>query len=354
MQCDETQDCLLIDWFSFRCESMDLEQMKTYLGLRDADWQPGAGFYGFSCRSWSGGISIHYGSDSCTGVLVEMSGSGCRTYETFILGKCPELSAKEIWHSLFMDVLSDDSFVVTRLDVAFDDRSGVLPMDRLIYDFRHENFVTRFKTGRGSRSCKIEMSPHDQDATIYFGSPQSEIRFRIYDKSAERGLDASVHWIRFEIQLRRDNATQFIFQLVQSDYDISGLFVSVVTNYIRFVTPSKTDTNKRRWNMRKYWAEFVGDAVPASLWVPKTIEYNKSNCERYVYYMAGNSVAALIELDGAENFLKNLDEQRSKHVSQKIAHMVAQEKAKQRVGQFVGSLIAEENGDAILDAIHGT
>lgn len=350
----QMQDCFLIDWFSFRCESMTYRQMQQYLGLLDADWQLGSGFYGFGNRYWCGGISIHYGSESCTGVLVEMSGAGCRTYETQVLRRCPDLTAPDIWREFFTDVLSNDSFVVTRLDVAFDDHSGVLPMERLIYDFRHENFCTKFKSGRGSRSCKIEMSPKDQEATIYFGSPQSETRFRIYDKSAERGYDASVHWVRFEIQLRRDNAFRFIQLLVDSDYDLPGLFVSIVQNYLRFVTPCKTDSNKRRWKSRRYWSAFVGDAAPVSLWVPQTVEYNKKKCEDYVFGMAGNSVHALIELDGLEQFACNLEQKRSKNVSQKIRDMIETEKRLRNAGNFVGSLVAEENGDAILDEINGT
>lgn len=336
----QSDNCYLIDWLSFRCESMDFGSMVQYLGLEMLDWQPVRGFYGYRFRRWCNGISIHYGNDEVEGVLVEMSGQGCRAFETFRLeryedGVCVNHAD---WGFIFVDILHDPDFVVTRLDVAFDDHSGVLPMKRLIHDFRHENFVSRFKSGRGSRSCKIEMSPRDEDATIYFGSPQSEIRFRIYDKSAERGFDSSVHWIRFEIQLRREMAYRFIELFVNAKYNMGEVFAPIVTNYIRFVTPSKTDSNKRRWETARYWSRFVGNALPVSLWVRKDIEYNKAACESYVYGMAGNSVQALIELDGLDKFAEQLERRRSKKVSPRIRQMIANEKALQ-------------NGDGILNAI---
>lgn len=339
------ENCYLIDWLSFRCESMTFRQMQEYLGLLDADWQIGPGFYHYKLRYWCGGISIHYGSEECTGVLVEMSGSGCRTYETAILRRCSELTAVDIWREMFTDILSNDNFVVTRLDVAFDDHTGVFPMQRMIYDFRRENFCTKFKAGRGSRSCKLEMSPHDTAATIYFGSPQSEIRFRIYDKSAERGYSENVHWIRFEIQMRRDNAFSFIRHLVDSGFDLPTNFIAVVQNYLRFVVPDKNDSNKRRWKMRRYWADFVGDVAPKSLWKPKTTEYNKKKCEDYVFGMAGNSVHALIELDGLEDFAAHLEQRRSKHVSQKIRDMIDAEKRLKNVGNFVDSLTGDDENE---------
>lgn len=339
----QSDNIFLIDWLSFRCESMDYDTMIRYLGLEGLNWEITHGFYGFQSRRWCSGISIHYGHSELEGVLVEMSGQGCRTFETFRQeryenGVCVNHAD---WGFIFDDILHDDDFSVTRLDIAFDDHEGLLPMKRLITDFRHENFVTRFKSGRNSKSCKLEMSPHDSAATIYFGSPQSEIRFRIYDKSAERGFDESVHWIRFEMQMRREIAYEFIKRFVESGYKMGDLFAAIVSNYLRFVTPSKTDSNKRRWNTARYWQKLVGDVLPVSLWVRKDLEYNKAACESYVYGMAGNSVKALIELDGIEKFVDNLEKRRSKKVSPRIRQMIHTEK-----------MLAAENADAILEALN--
>lgn len=329
-------NCYLVDWLSFRCESMDENEMIDYLGLGSGQWDHRPGFYGYRCRIWFNGISIHYANEDLEGVLVEMSGQGCRTFETFA-----ELAFDDSgtscnaadWGLIFSDILHDDDFVVTRLDLAFDDHTGLIPMKRLIHDFRHENFVSRFK----SKSCKIEMSPNDEDATLYFGSRQSELLFRIYDKAAERGYTGK-HWVRFEMQLRRDLAYNMIDKIVKAEYAVGSVFAGVVENYLRIVKPSKDDSNKRRWDTAPYWKKLVGEALPLSLWVKKDIEYNKFACERYVYGMAGNSVRALIELEGLERFAELLEKRRSKKVNPKIRAMVATE-------------LALKNGDAILDEI---
>lgn len=329
-------NCYLIDWLSFRCESMSDNEMIDYLGLSHVEWESRDGFYRFRYRLFFGGISIHWGHPELPGVLVEMSGQGCRTFETFAQenfsadGCCCNAAD---WGLIFSDILHDDDFVVTRLDLAFDDHNGLIPMKRLIHDFRHENFVSRFK----SKSCKLEMSPNDEDATVYFGSRQSELLFRIYDKAAERGY-TDQHWVRFEIQLRRDMAYNMIDKIVKAEYAVGSVFAGVVENYLRIVKPSKDDSNKRRWDTAPYWRKLVGEALRLSLWQRKDIEYNKSACERYVYGMAGNSVRALIELEGLERFAELLEKRRSKKVNPKIRAMVATE-------------LALKNGDAILDEI---
>lgn len=321
--------------------------MIHYLGLDDCDFQDGNGFYGYFKRKWFSGISIHYDNPTVPGVLVEMSGTGCRAFETFAVQNFNDF-VHSSWGEIFGDIISNDNFVITRLDVAFDDRSGWLDLKRLIHDFRHENFVTRFKTGKDkngkqSRSCLIEMASGDKAPTLYFGSAQSEIRFRIYDKSAERGYDEDVHWVRLEMVLRRDMALSFLQELTKQEYDFGGLFSAVLLNYLRFVVPPKhgNETRKRRWAMARYWEQLTGDVLPKSLWRAKDLEYNKERCENYVYRQAGNSIAALIQLDGLEKFAENLTERKSRKVPERIRQMIAEE-------------TASKNGDAILDAIHGT
>lgn len=327
-------DCFLIDWLSFRCVSMDWYGIAEYLGLSDCNWEDGNGFYGYRFRKWCSGISIHYGNDSVEGVLVEMSGTGCRAFETFateemFLPDGQKLRVPTVdWLEIFHDILTDDDFVITRLDIAFDDREGSIPMKRLFRDIGCENFVSRFKVPEG---VTREDHPGEVGQTIYLGSPKSEIRFRIYDKAFERGYTDGSHWIRFECMLRRERALNFLQQLVDSNYDIGNLFASVVENYFRVVTPpkDKTDTNKRRWATAPYWQRLIGDVLPVSLWSKKDLEYNKYYCESYVYGQAGNSVAALIELDGLEKFYSNLQKRKSKKIPKRISNMISTEKALQ-------------------------
>ena len=56
------------------------------------------------------------------GVAVEMSGQGCRTFETL---STLETDAMKKWRKLF-DFIRSFGLKITRLDVAYDDHSGIL------------------------------------------------------------------------------------------------------------------------------------------------------------------------------------------------------------------------------------
>lgn len=330
-------NCFLIDWLSFRCDYMSYKEMIDYLGLNSVELSHSTGFYGYRSREWFSGISVHYDNPDVDGVLVEISGTGCRALETF--SKKVEITeGGEVffaWKPIFDEILTNPGFHVTRLDIAFDDKTGCIPLDRLYNDIMAGNFVSRFKFS----SIELVAHPGNIGQTIYLGSAKSEVRCRIYDKAFERGFtsdsgnssissaasvdaDAPQHWVRFEMQLRRERALSFIGQLVEMDYDISTLFSGVVNNYFRVVVPDPADTNKRRWAVAEYWSNLIDNFMKISLWVNKNLEYNKKACEKYVYRMAGNSIYALICLEGLSNFFKLLKKNKSKRMPERIQRMI--------------------------------
>lgn len=345
-------NCFLVDWLSFRCESMTEREMMDYLGLSFCEWVCSNGFYGYRKRFWCSGMHIHYDNPDVPGILVEMSGTGCRAFETFSenlrVSDSGEVCAD--WISIFTDILHRNDFIITRLDIAFDDKTGCIPLSRFCSDVMAGNFVSKFKSDTGIR---LEAHPGNIGQTVYLGSPSSELRFRVYDKAFERGFTSvavnqgnsisstvnvssalqqenASHWVRFEMQARRDRAFYFLQELEKAEYDIGNVFARVIANYFRIVKPSE-DTNKRRWETADYWAALIGDVLPLSVWHSKDLEYNKSACERYVYKMAGNSVYALIELEGLEEFKKILIKNKSMKMPQRIQNMIATEKALQKM-----------------------
>ena len=79
-------NCILVDWFSASTQIYDPAGLIEYLGLDEKSFMHIHGFYGYADRLYFGGISIHYnqtGNDSeKPSVLLEMSGKGCRQFET--------------------------------------------------------------------------------------------------------------------------------------------------------------------------------------------------------------------------------------------------------------------------------
>ena len=142
---------------------------------------------------------------------------------------------------------------ITRLDVAFDDHSGLLNIRQIVEDTQSGMYI--------SKSDYWETVLSSKGSTVQIGSPQSKVLIRIYDKAAERGYTPDVHWVRVEIQLRDDRAVQF----TKIPLSIGQAFAGVLLNYLRYIEPSE-DVNKWRWPMTAYWSALVEDAERISIY----------------------------------------------------------------------------------------
>ena len=297
MEGNLTENLILRDWFTFTSKHHDPKQIVEALGLSGCAWTAIKGWYGYKCRLYFGGISIHYDGSEDMGVCCEMSGQGCRNFEEY-----STLPGK--WEGLIDFVLSN-GLHITRLDVAFDDHTGVLDIERLENDTRKHLFVSKFRKSRIEYSMGGEDDP--VGISLYYGSSTSDTLLRIYDKAVERGYTDGRHWVRVELQLRDERAAAFM----NLDIPLGEAFAGVLLNYLRFVEPNDSDSNKRRWSMAEYWAAFLGDASKISLYTAPGTEYNVAKCKHYVVDMAGNAVAAMIDVCGSLDDFFTLIENRS-------------------------------------------
>lgn len=285
------ENVFLVDWLTFVVRGSSLDNVKSLLGLWDSSmggschWEELGGCNGYPQSIWFNGIRLLYGASDEMGICVQMSGSGCRAYETF---------GAQDWNKLF-SFLVDPAFSelvhITRLDLAFDDHSGLLDIDRLRADTDAGYYTAKF------RWWKCEYG--SEGTTLYYGSPQSKIRLRIYDKAAERDLDGE-HWIRVELQLRDGNADSAVKYLV-AGIPMDTVFSGVLRNYILFREPDYFDSNKSRWPIADYWLAFLDGACPLTLWVKPGCEYNLSNLQRFVVDQAGNAISCFVRIYGWEN-----------------------------------------------------
>lgn len=234
------------------------------------------------------------------GICVEMSGQGCRQFET---SSCISFS------QLFEKVIaSAEQFHVTRLDVAYDDidktenGKGLLDIFKICKFAYTGRYISKFS--KSHPEVDVDTDQHGNCVrahSCYFGSPKSELRIRFYDKAQERGgLD--YHWVRCELQLRRERAFAFL-SLKESWGD---RFFGVLNNYLRFIVPSKTDTNRRRAPSPAWWDNFLQSLDKISLYTPKGVDYNLTKLERYVFNQAGNSIETYIQCVGFMKFREML------------------------------------------------
>lgn len=295
---------LIFDWVSFTTRKHSLYQLIELLNLKDVPWETVRGSHGFMWRQYFNGISVHFNekrfdsnyfnmlpeekeeSKKDDFIWLEMSGQGCRAFETYGSGN----------YELLFNLARDDpkNIHITRLDVAFDDTTDVFDINTVCDATRQEHFV--------SRSKKYQAIYSNGGNSVLFGSRQSNVLIRIYDKAKERGYtDPDLHWIRCELQLKDVNALGFVEKLEHND--LRDVYLGVIVNYLSFRVPTG-DSNKRRWPVAEWWERFVGDAIRMSVWSKPGVEWNLSACERYVMTQPIGSIKTLITIFGHEGFLE--------------------------------------------------
>jgi phage replication initiation protein len=222
------------------------------------------GINGYKRQLRRGHISILYdGHDSDMGVHVIMSGQGCREFENEY-GKG--------WSEYFRTVFEKDGHF-TRLDLAIDDFEGYFTVDQIAWRLDRALCSSRFKSYRYLKKGNISDGA-PRGMTVYFGSAQSDIQIRIYDKQKEReeaGKEVTVdQWVRTEVQLSDERANMAAGQVVwesasNNNSNVGVIVCGVLKNYIKFFAKKEPDTNKSRWKTWKPWDDFVGDVAKLKL-----------------------------------------------------------------------------------------
>lgn len=292
----ENKNNILFDWLSFTSHVDSVHSVIQLLGLGDCNipWETTYGIHGYRDRFHFDGININFnGFREDMGIFVEMSGQGCRRFEE---------SSNIDFIKLFNLISDTDSYNITRLDIAYDDYEKILNLNKIIKDLHKFNFVSKFQ----EKSIRIEEHAGHSGQTVYLGSNKSAVMFRIYDKKFERNRDDLEHWVRFEIQLRQERASAFVHQLLKNEFTIGQGFFGVVNNYIRFVSPSFTDSNKRRWELRPYWSKFLQYIDSIQLYTSHNTEYNLMRCENYVHKQCSNSIECLVNAKGIDKFFLDM------------------------------------------------
>ncbi len=239
----------LFDWISFTIKkniSLDII-ISDFLKMSSEDFiELDKGNYGYKRQVANGNVRIYFEGKEDMGIHIQLSGQGCRQVEDSINGD---------WLTLFKKIF-DVEGTFTRLDLAVDDFIGVLDITKIQKKTERKEYISRFTNWEIRTSCKNDSNKYGK--SVYFGSAQSDIRLRFYDKATEQEIE-NLHWVRTELQMRNERANNAI-QIYLSGKTIGEIVTGVLKNYIRFVDPSSTDKNKWRWNTSKFWSEFIAGA----------------------------------------------------------------------------------------------
>lgn len=310
--------------------------------------------WGYPCTAEFGHVRIYYNPDEFSkyprfekankGCCVNLSGQACRELETH--SKFPS------WPKLFsIMTLLDGKF--TRLDLAYDDRTGVINLPRLAIDVAERNFIGHAK--KSERLYSDDIDEDIQGLTVYVGSRKSDLFIRVYDKAAERGFKPSeLHWVRIEIQMRRDRA-EMAARAVATDPYIGNVFAGILSNYFRILQPT-SDSNKSRWPTADYWEKILRDVASLKLTMPG-VEYNFRKAEVHLqkqYYQFFYTYLKIYGVNAPKMFFDDIErlcenrEIKEKYLAairdhEKIHGVVTHENAQKELDSLANFKLKEEN-----------
>lgn len=241
-----TNNTITIDYVTFVWDTKTVSEAIHALGLSASTWTTKAGHYPYAHIQRAGNISIAYDNYDERGVFVTLTSQGCREFEN---------NSSIGWTDLFGIIRGGEGHM-TRLDIAFDDRTGLLDMQQMKHDRNAANYRSLLSYTAEHRSHKENI----MGMSLYFGAKGSNTNIRIYDKDAEQG-GLGTHWIRVELQLRDAYADT----VVKSGLSIPCIFSSVLKKYLVFLQPNPTDSNKCRWPVAPYWNTLLEGAQTLTL-----------------------------------------------------------------------------------------
>lgn len=212
---------ILVDYFVASFKKTHDERFDIFRELNKPlpEWENINSYYMCDICYYYEGLKIHISEDK---VILDCSGKGCRTLENFFNWD---------WEEHFK-TWKEDIFKrkihIARLDIACDLlNSENITMSKLFNSITKKRYTCK--------SYYYDLVKGTSGETIYLGSPRSERRLRIYDKAKEQGRD-DIKWIRFEFQLRNDNAISFILNYYNENH-IGNTYYGIMHDYINFTVP---------------------------------------------------------------------------------------------------------------------
>lgn len=253
---------LMIDYCRIRFQTMDLAHVVENILRLKLEYMvhEDYAFYGYTEQFVFGDIVVMISLLEENGILLELKGKGCRQFESFLLAQ------GRSWYD-FLELAYNEQAKFKRLDLAINDKTGVLNVVELIEKCNKEECVSVFRNFKSYRSGELvnsrEKEKSNMGNTLYIGSMKSEVYFCVYEKDYEQfvkngiPLENAEIKNRFEIRLKNERCHLAVLDLLTYRNAERTAF-SIINRYIRFVDSEK---NKRRedWKMNERWAYFIGD-----------------------------------------------------------------------------------------------
>ncbi|HII4404673.1 MobT family relaxase [Clostridium perfringens] len=321
---------LLFDYVRIRFPTLDIQHIiKDILKLNIKYMLHEAfGFYSYTEHYYLGDIFVFTSADEEKGVLLELKGKGCRQFESYLVAQ------ERSWYDFLMDALVEGG-VMKRLDLAINDRAGILDIPELTDKCNREECVSVFRSFKsyasGELIKKLEQDKAGMGHTLYIGSLKSEVYFCCYEKNYEQyaklGIPVSEAPIknRFEIRLKNERAFYAVRDLL-TYYDAERTAFSIINRYIRFVDMEE-DKRRENWKLNDRWAWFIGKGREPLKLTTQPEPYTLSKTLNWIARQVAPTLKMLKRIDAGNNtdYLKNI-EQNAK-LTEKHEHIIKQQTA---------------------------
>ena len=291
---------MLFDYVRIRFPTMDVQHIiRDILKLnKDFMLHEDFGFYSYTEHYYIGDIFVLTSQDEEKGVLLELKGKGCRQMESYLLAQ------ERSWYDFLMDCLVDGG-VMKRLDLAINDKAGILDIPELTRKCDCEECISVFRSFKSYASGQLIKS-HEQDKagmghTLYIGTLKSEVYFCIYEKDFEQykkndiPIEEAEVKNRFEIRLKNERAYYALRDLLAYDNPERTAF-KIINRYVRFVDKDNTKP-RSEWRISEAWAWFIGENRESMKLTTKPEPYSFQRTLNWLSHQVAPTLKVAMKLD---------------------------------------------------------
>ena len=308
------------DWVQGVCESASVgdflflvAELERILGTAfDVRWCEaitiGKRWHGYAKSPLGALVAYHLADGGCEGIPSE--GALCSIWMA-LPGECWSTTSPER-QRLLIGLVPRFNLRVTRLDLALDDFGRKLRFSDVVDAVKAGNFS-------GARNFYLYESGHRGSSktgvAVTIGSPQSDKRLTIYDKSVES--KGRINSIRLELRLR-DGAAESAWQcLYGQGFQPRGV-AAIVLGAVRFLNRANGDKNLCRLPLLKWWQQFVEyiEVAPFKIVQPKVVRHVEKTVD-WLCRQVSSSLAVLSRVVGDKliSRLLRIGESRYKRVN---------------------------------------
>lgn len=262
-----------IDWLAFTINFKHRKRQQTFdkgifrvlnLDLTEFEEVPGRFLYN-SGATFNGYVNVYWNDEEKP---VHKNSSNTMTLQ-FTGQGCTDLA--ERFDNDFLAIFKaikeyDETIKYTRIDIALDDSKDTVPLSKIEAKLRRGHYRSIKKTYNIVKTSN--QNRENKAMTIYVGNPRIDgsrgnVYLRIYDRKAlceSKNIlppqEFRESWTRYEIAYSKKYANKVVNEFLEGK-TVEEIFKTSLRQLLELLVPSKSDSNKSRWKVVKYWEDFL-------------------------------------------------------------------------------------------------